>query len=439
MKLFGTDGIRGRAFQYPLTPDFLKKIGRALPLVLKNRANKAVIGGDTRNSTEQLKQALGSGLAESGLTVRDCGVAPTPVIAYLVRSTGASFGVVISASHNPWFDNGIKIFDSKGFKLMPEFEQIIENKLKQLLQQNGQQGSIKELDWHNRYLNHITKHFKLNLKGISVVADLANGAGYHIAPKVFSMFNANLTVINDKPNGRNINENCGSEHPAALIESVKSEHADLGIGFDGDCDRAVFVDETGKLVNGDSIIAIIASWLKQKGKLKHNKIAVSIYSNLGLVKSLKKQGIEVVFTDVGDRWIAKKVAEQGLSLGGEMSGHIILPDIETTGNGIVTALTILSIMKETGKQLSELDFIELYPQRIINRKVKRKPPLESLPGYKQLVTRIEKELGERGRIFVRYSGTQPLLRIMVEAETEELINKYLSLISDYLRKQLGDE
>ncbi len=441
MKLFGTDGIRCKANTYPLVPKMVVTIGRAVKGFFKVESNEVVLGGDTRVSTGMLSSALSAGISSAGLDVLVPGVLPTPVIAWLTRELGARCGIVVSASHNPWYDNGIKFFTTEGYKLTEEEEEKFEQIIFALdTQQEGNErvGSINNLlDWEKVYLEHIKDSFNMELSKFKIVLDMANGATFELAPKVFQTYKADLVLLNNTPNGFNINKGCGATDPSAMCEAVKKHQADIGIAFDGDGDRVMLADEKGALVDGDAIIGIIAKYMHQNNQLHKAKVVLNNYSNLGLIKGLEQLGIGAVLVPTGDRFIAQAMREQGLNLGGEKSGHIILSDYETTGNGILTALMVLKIMYSANKKLSELNFITQYPQVLINVEVSKKPPLESVRRVMAVVQEVESELKQDGRVFIRYSGTQPVLRVMVEGNSKSKVEEYANRIAKVVKEELG--
>ena len=416
-KIFGTDGIRGVANQYPMTPEMALSLGKAIAqfFMKKNgKTVKVVIGKDTRLSGYMLESALQSGLVSMGARVLLVGPMPTPAIADLTKSLNANAGIVISASHNPAQDNGIKIFNCKGFKLTDaqekEIEQLIFNK-----EINGTQigKAFRIDDAKGRYIEFAKASIKsLSLKGLKIVLDCANGAAYHIAPEIFSELGAEVVTLNNQPDGLNINLECGATHPEVIQKAVVKEKADLGIALDGDADRVIVCDEKGKLVDGDHIIAICALHLKEKDRLKNNAVTVTVMSNAGFNEAMEKAGIKVYRAAVGDRYVLELMQKEGSNLGGEQSGHIIFSDYATTGDGIITALQLMSIMKTKGKKLSELaSVMTTYPQELINIKVKEKKPLDELKSVQEKIKQAEEKLGKSGRVLVRYSGTENKARV----------------------------
>lgn len=420
-KYFGTDGVRGRANVYPMTPDFAMKLGKAAAKLFKDgdRKHKIVIGKDTRISSYMFEYAIASGICSMGMDVVLVGVLPTPAISFITRSLRADAGIVISASHNPYYDNGIKFFSRDGYKLPDE----IELKLESLIESDSftneiNIGRVTRIETAiGRYVEFAKGTFdkSYDLSGLKVVLDCANGATYKVAPMAIAELGADVVVINDKPNGYNINDNCGAVHPESLATKVIETGADVGISFDGDGDRAIFVDEHGTIVDGDFILGICAKFMKEKNMLINDTIVATVMSNLGFERSLNRLGIIVERCDVGDRYVIEKMRSGGYNLGGEQSGHIIFSDYNTTGDGLITALQLLKVMVMTGKKLSELyRFISIYPQVLKNAAVKNKIPLSELKNTTRLIRDYEEALGSEGRILVRYSGTENKIRVMVE-------------------------
>ncbi len=446
-KLFGTDGIRGVANQYPITPDMVVQVGQATAYVLKKREHRSriVIGKDTRLSGYMIESALVSGICSMGTDVILVGPVPTPGIAFLTINLNADAGIVISASHNPYQDNGIKIFSKSGYKLNDEAELKIEElilsqKLPTLLTNAENLGHVyREEDASGRYIVFLKNSFpsNLNLEGMKIVLDCANGATYKVAPTLFREMRAEIIALNISPDGQNINLNCGSLYPETLAKKVVETGADIGLAFDGDGDRLIAIDEKGDIVNGDKIIAICAKKLKEEGKLKNNTVITTVMSNLGLSIAFQEMDIKNVTTKVGDRYVLEEMIKNDSIIGGEDSGHIIFMEHHTTGDGILTALQLLSVMKKDKKTLSELTKImKTFPQVLINVKVKRKAPLEEIPELKTIIAEVEKELDGKGRVLVRYSGTQSVCRVMLEgpnkSDTERLANKIAKVVEDKL-------
>jgi len=454
-KLFGTDGIRGTANVYPMTPDMVVKVGQAIGYLLQRQElpwaspiRKVVIGKDTRLSGYMIEQALASGLNSMGVHVQLVGPLPTPGIGFLTRNMRASAGIVISASHNAFHDNGIKVFNYDGFKIPDEMEKQIERlvlneDLTKFLPPSHQVGRTRRIeDSQGRYILYVKNTFpyEYTLDGLRIVLDTANGAAYKVAPAIFTELGAEVILMGDEPNGTNINDKVGALYPAKLAEAVVQYRADVGISLDGDADRVIMVDEKGQIMNGDHILGICALHMKKKGTLKHNTLVVTQMSNFGLEKKMNESGIEVVKTGVGDKYVVEEMRRHGYNLGGEQSGHIIFLDHTTTGDGCVAALNVLAVMKQTGVRLSELNrIIEDVPQVLINLRVKKKRDLESLPGYNELCDGITKKLNGVGRVFVRFSGTEPVIRVLVEGPDKLEINTYAAQIAEFLEKHLSDE
>ncbi len=452
-KLFGTDGIRGTANQWPMTPQTVAKVGQAIGLVLQRWKRdpssgppKVVIGKDTRLSGYMIEQALSSGLNSMGVYVQLLGPMPTPGIGYLVRTMRASAGIVISASHNAFQDNGIKVFGPDGFKIADEIEREIENivaheDLEKLLPPSKEIGRTRRIeDAQGRYIVFAKNSFPLEytLDGLRIVLDTANGAAYKVAPAIFEELGAEVMHIGDSPNGTNINDKVGALYPAKLAEMVHQFRADVGISLDGDADRVIMVDEKGQIVNGDHILGICAVFLKRKGLLKKDTLVVTQMSNFGLEKRMKEEGIKVVTTAVGDKYVVDEMRKNGYNLGGEQSGHVIFLDHTTTGDGCVAALSVLAVLKETGQTMSELNaMIEDIPQVLINCRVRNRKELSEVKGYNELIKSIETKIAGEGRVFVRFSGTEPVLRILVEGPDKRAITSYAEEIAQFLEKELS--
>lgn len=447
-KLFGTDGIRGVANQYPITPDMIMQIGQATAYILKKEGHRSriVIGKDTRLSGYMIENALVSGICSMGSDVILVGPLPTPGIAFLTTNMDADAGIVISASHNPYQDNGIKIFSKKGYKFTDEEERNIENlifskKLPTLLTDAENLGrAFREEDASGRYIVFLKHSFPrdLDMEGIKIVLDCANGATYKVAPTLFSEMRAGVIALNVDPDGQNINLDCGALYPESLAKAVVENKADIGLAFDGDGDRLIAVDEKGNIVSGDKIIAICANKLKEEGILKNNIVVTTVMSNLGLSVAFKDMDVKHITTKVGDRYVLEEMLKNGSIIGGEDSGHVIFKEHHTTGDGILTALQLLSVMKKENKTLSKLaEIMKKFPQVLINIKVKSKAPLEEIPELKNIISKVEKELGEQGRVLVRYSGTQPICRVMLEGPTESETEKLAKAIAQVVEDKLS--
>lgn len=446
-KLFGTDGIRGEANIHPMTPDIAFRVGRAVAYVFRNKqeTHKILVGKDTRLSCYMFEHAIAAGITSMGVNTYLVGPMPTPAIAFLVRNMRADAGIIISASHNPFNDNGIKFFSKEGKKLPMKIEQEIEkltlsDEIDHIRPTGKNIGKVFRVrDTLGRYVVYAKSTFpeNLSLNGLRVVIDCANGATYKVAPIIFEELGAEIFPISIDPNGTNINEKCGPLHPSCIQEATKIYRADIGISFDGDGDRVLLCDENQEMVDGDETMAILAKHMKQKNKLSKNTVVATIMSNLGLERFLKKEQITLIRTDVGDRNIAQLMFANGYNLGGEQSGHIVLSDFNPTGDGVVTALQVLSIMKEEGKKLSEMkrEFIRI-PQRTKSVYVSKKVPLDEIKEIKDVIDEAGKTLNNKGRIIVRYSGTEPVVRIAGESEDTNALNTCIDNISDVVRRCL---
>jgi phosphoglucosamine mutase len=447
-RLFGTDGIRGVANKYPMTSEMALRIGRATAHLFKRRGHKTrvIIGKDTRISGYMFEYALVSGICSMGADAFLTGTLPTPGLGFLTKNMSFDAGIVISASHNPFQDNGIKIFKGDGFKLSDETEfeierLILESNLLPPPTSEQVPGKVHKLqDARDRYMvfleNVFPKHY--SMQGMNIVLDCANGATFRVAPSTFVDLGARVKTLAAEPDGKNINANCGSEHPESLAEQVVRNKADIGFAFDGDGDRVITVDETGAVLTGDQMLSICAKVMKDGGQLANNMVVSTVMSNIGLGLVLRELGVEHVTTKVGDRYVLKEMLAKGACIGGEGSGHMIFLDHHTTGDGIITALMVVSAMKRAGQPLSELaKLMKVFPQRLINVEVKNKPPIETLPEIVAAVEHVERILGDVGRVLVRYSGTQPMCRVMVEGPTNEETDKYCGEIAEVVRKKLG--
>ena len=447
-QLFGTDGIRGRANCYPITPEVALQVGKALGHVLGASGHgscKAVIGKDTRLSGYMLETALTSGLVSMGVDVMLVGPVPTPAVAHLTRSMDADVGLMITASHNPFDDNGIKIFGSDGFKLSDELEaeitrHIQSGELSSEHIRSDQFGKAYRIeDARGRYIEFAKSTIKnQDLEGLKVVMDCANGAAYFIAPLIFKELGAQVIKANVEPDGYNINNGCGAMHPETMGKLVRKEKADVGIAFDGDADRIIFCDAKGKVVDGDRILAMCALDFKTKGKLINNTLVTTTMSNLGLLEAMKRANIKVDVTDVGDRLVIERMRKTGSNVGGEKSGHVILMDHATTGDGIITALQILKLLKQRNTSLAKLaDCMEEYPQQLVSLKVKVKKPIQSLPTLTRVMEEARLDLGSQGRLIVRYSGTENKIRLLVEAKTDRTVDRWIKALTKAVAKDLG--
>lgn len=447
-ELFGTDGVRGVANEHPMTAEMALNIGRATAYLFKRTGHtpRIIIGKDTRISGYMLENALVSGICSMGVNALLVGVLPTPGIAFATNSMRADAGIVISASHNPFQDNGIKVFSSEGFKLPDEKELEIENlifsnNMHTLHPSPNELGKAYRIeDARGRYIVFLKNSFpkEFTLEGTKVVIDCAHGATYKVAPETLFELGADVTAMYDEPNGENINANCGSQHPEALAEEVKRRGADVGFAFDGDGDRLIAVDETGTVLTGDQIMAVCAKAMKEEGKLPNNLLISTVMSNIGLGIALEELGIQNGVTKVGDRYVLEEMLAKGAAIGGEESGHVIFLGHHTTGDGIVTALQVLAAMKKEQKPLSRLaQVMKVFPQKLINVDVKSKPDLSTIPEINEVIKDVEAQLGTKGRVLVRYSGTQPMCRVMVEGPTHDETEKHCTQIADVLREKLG--
>jgi len=448
-RLFGTDGIRGVANEYPLTAEAVFGIGRAVASFFGSSAHpaKIIIGKDTRESGDMIEDALASGICSVGADASLAGILPTPAVAHLVSSNDAAAGIVISASHNPFGDNGIKIFDADGYKLSDAKEDEIECLLPAPNidlapgKFNHRIGNVETMrDAPERYLAFLQNTLpdaKL-FNDMKIVLDCSNGATYAVAPKLFQDLGAQVEALHIRPDGKNINADCGSEHPETLIEAVLAQNADIGLAFDGDGDRLVAVDEKGQIISGDRTLVICARSLKRKGLLKNNLVVSTVMSNLGLRLALKDLGINHIMAQVGDRYVLQQMNANGAVIGGEDSGHMIFLDQHTTGDGMLTAIRLIQTMCEENKPLSELSRVmTVFPQVLLNIDVRKKPLIEDVPQIVAVIRSVEECLGEKGRVLVRYSGTQPLCRVMVEGPEKEETRRYCQQIADVVKATLG--
>ena len=444
-KYFGTDGVRGVA-NSELTPELAFKLGRFGGYILtkdKERP-KVLIGRDTRVSGHTLEGALVAGLLSIGAEVMRLGVISTPGVAYLTKATGAQAGVMISASHNPVADNGIKFFGPDGFKLSDEQELEIENlmdlEVDDLPRPVGADlGQVNDyFEGGQKYLQHLKQTADEDFSGIHVALDCAHGATSSLATYLFADLDADLSTMGASPNGLNINEGVGSTHPEALAEFLKEKGADVGLSFDGDGDRLIAIDENGETVDGDQIMYICAKYMKEHGQLKQGTVVSTVMSNLGFYKAVEAQGIHSVPTAVGDRYVVEEMRKSGYNLGGEQSGHIIFLDYNTTGDGLLTGVQLINIMKITQKSLSELaSEMKKFPQKLVNIRVKDKYHVTDNEKVKSVIAEVESEMNGDGRILVRPSGTEPLVRVIAEASTEELCEVYVNRIADVVKEEMG--
>lgn len=446
-KIFGTDGVRGRANTAPMTVEIALALGRAAGKIFRSRHGKSrvVIGKDTRLSCYMFENALISGLCSMGVDTLMLGPFPTPGVAFITRAYRANAGIVISASHNIYYDNGIKFFSSEGFKFPDSWEAEMES----LIHHNvfddlpaddeiGRNTRIHDVD--GRYIEFAKATFprKISLKGLKVALDCANGAAYKVAPLIFRELDAEVFVYGNTPNGLNINDKCGSLYPELVQKAVIDHHADVGIALDGDADRVVMIDENAQIVDGDTILAICARDMKKHGLLLNNRVVATVMSNFGFIKAMEECGIEVIRSQVGDRYVIQDMIKHQANLGGEQSGHLIFLDHNTTGDGLVSALQVLRIMIETDSKLSDLaTIVKRYPQACVNVKVSSKPPLETLKETIHLIHEIEKALGDSGRVLVRYSGTENICRVMVEGPKLKQVQQMAKTIAQSIHAQIG--
>jgi phosphoglucosamine mutase len=447
-KLFGTDGIRGEANRYPMDANTAFAVGRAMTLVLKktHHITRVIIGKDTRLSGYMLESAIESGVTSMGGVPYLVGVLPTPGIAFITESMRADAGAVVSASHNPFQDNGIKIFSGAGFKLSDKQEEQIEElvlggRLPEMVPPPNEIGRAYRLaDAAGRYIVFLKNTFprSLSMEGLKIVLDTANGATYKVAPAVFTELGAEVTVIHNTPNGLNINEECGSQHTEDLRKAVVENGAAIGLAFDGDGDRLIAVDEKGNEITGDQIMIICALMLKEEGRLKHDLLVSTVMSNMGLRVACKKHGLQNHASKVGDRYVLEDMQRLGSVLGGEQSGHVIFLDHHTTGDGILTAMQLLAAMLKAGRPLSEMaKLMDVFPQRLVNVDVQSKPDIQSVPAIAEAIKQVESELKDEGRVLVRYSGTQNMCRVMVEGPSTAITDRYAAQLADVVKAALG--
>ena len=448
-KLFGTDGVRGRANIFPMDSETVLRLGRAAAHALRRSKgrHRILIGKDTRLSGYMLEQALASGITSMGVDLMFCGPLPTPGVAYMTRSMRADAGIMISASHNPYEDNGIKFFGADGFKLADETEAEIER-----LMQPGHLDELRAVpeligkavridDAVGRYTVYLKSCIERSctLDGLRIVLDTANGAAYRVAPLVFSELGATLSQIGEKPDGTNINADCGSLYPERLCAKVKEERADLGIAFDGDADRIIVCDSAGRVFDGDQILALLALDFQAQGVLRGGGVVGTTMSNLGLEVRLREAGLAFHRSDVGDRYVLQEMLAKGINLGGEQSGHVISLDHNTTGDGILTALLLLNVLQRSQKPLSEYrDVFTRFPQLLINLRVRDKRPFSDLPAVCSVVKEAERELGSHGRVLLRYSGTEKKARVMVECDREDLCKTIAERVASVVREEIGE-
>jgi len=449
-RMFGTDGVRGVANKPPMTAETVLEIGRATAHVCKqhgqSKRHTIVIGKDTRVSGYMLENALTAGICSMGVDVYLLGPLPTPGIAFITQSMRADAGLVISASHNPYQDNGIKIFSRTGFKLPDSEEDEIERlitsgDIKDIRPTADEVGKARRIDDAiGRYIVFCKNTFPRDstLEGLKIVLDCSNGATYKVAPTIFSELGAEVIAIHDQPNGTNINEACGSQHTGDLRRKVVETGAHIGLAFDGDGDRLIAVDEKGEELTGDHLIALCAKWLKETGLLAGNRVVATVMSNFGFREAMEQLDIDVEIADVGDRYVLERMRETGAILGGEASGHLIFLNHHTTGDGIIAALQVLAAMQYYNQPISQLgQVMRMYPQQLININVASKPPIKDLPDLQRAITNAEKELAGKGRVLIRYSGTQSMCRVMVEAPDEEQTNRLCQELAEAVKQCIG--
>lgn len=452
-KLFGTDGIRGEAGKYPLNAETVQAIGRSLARRLAERkhgAPRIVIGRDTRESGPWIEEALVNGTLQHDAEIHSAGIITTPGIAFLARTLQADAGVVISASHNPYQDNGIKVFEPSGRKLDDAMERLIEADIadrslsadSNKLVKDAKGRADESADLKSRYFSYLVNDVAQNLalSSFKMVVDCANGAAYEIAPRLFTELGATVVTINDKPDGQNINRDCGSLHIEGLQKLVQETRADIGVAFDGDADRALFVDEAGKFIDGDATMWALANYLKKRGQLKSDTVVATVMSNIGLEIALRSEGIKLRRADVGDKYVLEELVRTGAALGGEQSGHLIFPGLSLAGDGMLTTISLLRVMREEKMSLSELTRgMQRYPQLLVNVRVIEKRPFDELSEVQRVAREIEAELGDRGRLLLRYSGTEPLARVMIEGEDQTTIKAQADRLAETIRRELGAE
>lgn len=455
-KLFGTDGIRGEAGKFPLDPATVRIIGSSLARHLAERTGERVpsivIGRDTRESGSWIESNLVTGARGAGAEIQSAGIITTPGIAFLARTLPADAGLVISASHNAYQDNGIKVFEPSGRKLDDATERQIENDIAAAVTESADRELSNEntgalgLDeakagiLRTRYLDYLIEEIAgdLSLGKLKIVIDCANGAAYELAPRLFTSLGAQVLATNIRPDGQNINRGCGSLYMEDLQRSVVAEQADLGVAFDGDADRALFVDETGKLVDGDATMWVMANYLASRGELVTDTVVGTVMSNVGLEIALRSRGINLVRTDVGDKYVLDELRRNGAAIGGEQSGHIIFPKLSLAGDGMITTLSLLRAMQDANKTLGELtQGFQRYPQVLVNVRVREKRSFDQMPAVSQLATEIEAQLAARGRLLLRYSGTEPLARVMIEGPSEREIEVQADALAEAIKAELG--
>jgi phosphoglucosamine mutase len=441
-RLFGTDGVRGVAGQYPLDRPTVRRLGAALVRALRVAEPQFLVGRDTRESGTWIEAELAHGASGEGAVVTSAGVVPTPAIAYLTRTSTYDAGVVISASHNPFADNGIKVFSGRGEKFTERVEREVEAILADASwsTNEGEPAHVPHEDLVGAYLDHLRAvlHHSPSLSGFKLAIDCANGATTTVAPQLFSSLGLQLVVIGDQPDGRNINLHCGSTHPDALARTVVEHECRMGVAFDGDGDRAIFIDQQGKIVDGDAVLLMCGRQLQSERRLKGNAIVATVMSNIGLDLALRPLGIDLVRCAVGDKYVMEEMLNRDLSLGGEQSGHIIFSDYLFTGDGLCTALNVLRTVALTGRTLADLaSDLTTYPQVLLNVRVRHKADLNDVPAIADAIARVESRVSGQGRLLVRYSGTEPVLRVMLEGKHQDEIRAWAQEIVDVVKEHLG--
>ena len=441
--MFGTDGIRGRAHEYPVTTDMAVRLGAAVVKSMGGAGQvKVLIGRDTRESGTDLEKGLETGLLRAGAAVVKLGVIPTPAVAVLVKHLGATAAVMITASHNPFQDNGMKIFGGNGYKLPDELEEEIEGLLLSDDEPDGETkgGSSEDFpEGIETYVAHAKASIDgMDLSGLKLVVDAGNGSGYEVAPRIFRELGANVIEMAVSPDGRNINDGCGALHADSAGRLANESRADLGISLDGDADRVIFTTAGGDVVSGDRVLALCALGLKRDGKLPGDAIVATVMSNLGLDEAMRKEGIRVIRAGVGDRTVLERMRAEGIAFGGENSGHLIFADYTTTGDGILSALQICRMILQTGKTLAELaSIMDEYPSELRNLYIPAKPPLDGLPKLQALIAQADREFGDEGRQLIRYSGTENKIRILVEHKHPAVVEKWVAKFEEVIREEIG--
>ena len=443
-RLFGTDGVRGKAGVAPLDPQTVRRLGAALVRAMPHgtESPQVLVGRDTRESGAWIESELAHGACGEGASVTSVGVVPTPAVAFLTRTGTYDAGVVISASHNPYEDNGIKVFSGRGEK----FSEAVEREVEAIIAdaswsaRAGQAGDVPRVDLVDAYLDHLRAVFPeaSGIERFPIALDCANGATTIVAPELFNSLGFETIVIGNRPDGRNINLHCGSTHPEQLAETVVARGCAMGVAFDGDGDRAIFVDHRGRIVDGDAVLLMCGRQLQREGRLRGNAIVATVMSNIGLELALKPLGINLVRTSVGDKYVMEEMLKQNLSLGGEQSGHIIFSDYLFTGDGLCTALNVLRTVTLTGRTLADLaSDLTTYPQVLLNVRVREKVALQAVPAVADAIARVEARVAGQGRLLIRYSGTEPLLRVMLEGQQQDEIRSWAQEIVDVVKEHLG--